>query len=1524
MSEPSDHHPEHPSQDKRALLAQLLQRASAASPTLQPLSYGQQALWFTHQLAPQSWAYHMVFSARLRSEVDVSAAQQAFQILLRRHAVLRTTYPFRQGRPSQSIAPDAPVHFESESLEAASWAACQDRLLAEIRRPFDLERGPVLRVRLFSRSARDHLLLLVVHHIAIDFWSLGVLLSEFRELYPAVRDAKSMPLAPLQVQYTDYIRWQTTLLAGVEGERLWTYWRQQLAGEWPVLNLPLDRPRPPVQTYHGASHPFKLSASCSRHLQKLGQHEGVTPYMILLAALQILLHRYTGQEDIWVGSPMAGRHQPQFRQIVGYCVNPVVLRGDLSGNPTLRTVLGQVRHTVLDALRHADYPFPLLVERLQPKRDASHSPLFQVSLALQTLGQQEDLLACFMPARPPSHAIAFGDLVLEPYPLPQQEGQFELSLEMAEVDDVLCGMWQYNADLFDASTMARMAQHFAIVLDEMVAHLEQPIATLPLLTPAERQQLLVAWNITQTPASPDQCVHQLFEAQVERTPHAIAVVFEDDKLTYRALNQRANQLAHHLQTLGVGPETLVGLCVERSLELVVGILGILKAGGAYVPLDPTYPRERLAFLAADTGLRVLLTQAHLQSSLPVTPGVNCLYLDKDWHAIARHSTANPARRAVPSNLVYVIYTSGSTGTPKGVMVTHANVTRLFAATQDGYHFSERDVWTLFHSVAFDFSVWELWGALLYGGRLIVVPYLVSRSPDAFYQLVCAHQVTVLNQTPSAFRQFMRAEESAGHAHPLALQWVIFGGEALELASLRPWFERHGDRVPRLVNMYGITETTVHVTYRPLTRADLDRPSSVIGGPIPDLQLYILDAQLQPLPMAVSGEMYVGGAGVSRGYWKQPELTAARFLDSPFAAGRLYKTGDLARYLPTGDIEYLGRIDQQVKIRGFRIELGEIETALAQHPRVREGVVLAREDEPGPPRLVAYWTPRAAPAPSGHELRRWLQDKLPEYMLPAAFVQLETLPLTVNGKVNRRALPVPVQGRPEVDTTWVAPRNPVEHVLAGIWAEVLGIGRIGIHDHFFELGGHSLQAMQLISQAAAALRLDIPVHLLFLNPTIATLAQALQHLPSHPLPEPRQPTHSQRPPLTPTSPFTTFERRPLLPLFDTGELAPVDAAALAYLPLSLLPLTGMSRDALLRDWCQQQPCVLSTLDTAWGRIAVMCLPCFDEDLYRRAHALPAMTIDALVLAGRIGAQIVSLTGLLPSATDYGRTITAALADRRDLSCPVPRISTGHATTTAAVVLAIEKLLQAGGRHLPAERVGFLGLGSIGLTSLYLMLRALPHPAEIILCDVYAKRQSLEAIQQTVRDEFGFQGDLRITPSDAQVPRAFYEATLIVGATNVPGILNINRVQPGTLLVDDSAPHCFSPEDAMQRVQQHGDVLLTEGGALRAPQPIHERRYLPRSAEQTMSAPQLDALFRRLNPFNVMGCTLSGLLSARFTQLQPTVGWVDYRTSYQHYAMLRHLGVQAASLHCDHAVLEASTQRRFQRRFGRPQESNARIS
>jgi amino acid adenylation domain-containing protein len=1049
-----------------------------------PLSFAQQRLWFLDQLQRGSPLYNVPYSFQLIGRLNTAALIQSLNEVVHRHESLRTTFLVAEGQPIQVIAPRLTINLPVIDLSSRPvnerHAEALRLATEEALRPFDLSRGPLLRVTLLRLDQQEHVLLLTIHHIVSDGWSTAVLFRELSALYAASSTGKLATLPELPIQYADFAAWQREWLQGEVLKEQLSYWKKQLAGSPARLELPTDRARPAVQSFHGARQAMALPQALTNGLKALSRQEGVTLFMTLLAAFQTLLHRHTGQEDIIVGSPIAGRNRAEIEGLIGFFVNTLVLRTDFSGDPSFRELLGRVRKVALDAYGHQDVPFEKLVEDLHPQRNFSHSPLFQVFFALQNAPMTELTLA---------------GLTVNRRRVDRETATFDLSLLMTEETGYLNAAIEYNVDLFDGPTIARMLGHFQTLLEGIVSNPDGRLSELPLLTQAERQQLLVEWNDTKKDYVTDKCIHELFEAQVEQSPDAVAVIFEDEEVTYRELNARANRLAHYLGDLGVGPDTLVGICMERSLDMVVGLTAILKAGGAYVPLDPAYPQDRLAFMLEDSEVPILLTQKRLVSVLPPYSGqVVCLDNVIETDAVeAARILSNPVKGITPDNLAYVIYTSGSTGKPKGVLINHSNVTRLLHATHSWFHFDHNDVWTLFHSYAFDFSVWEMWGALLYGGRLVVVPYWASRSPEMFYTLLSEKNVTVLNQTPSAFRQLIQAEASSIEPDELALRLVIFGGEALDFRVLRPWLDRHGDRRPRLVNMYGITETTVHVTYRPITAADLSGSrDSLIGVKIPDLEVYVLDQNQNPVPIGVPGELCVGGAGVGRGYLKRPELTAERFIPNPFRPGqgeRLYRSGDLVRYLPNRDIEYVGRIDSQVKIRGFRIELGEIEAILSQHAAVREVVVVLREDETTEKRLVAYMV-STEQAPTVSELNGFLRQRLPEYMVPASFVFLDALPLTPNGKVDRRNLPAPNQCRPVQESPFVAPRSPVEELLAKIWAELLKLDRVGIHDNFFDLGGHSLLVTQVASRIQQAFQVHLPLRTLFDAPTIADLSAAI--------------------------------------------------------------------------------------------------------------------------------------------------------------------------------------------------------------------------------------------------------------------------------------------------------------------------------------------------------------------------------------------------------------------------------------------------
>jgi amino acid adenylation domain-containing protein len=1063
-----------------------IERADRGRPL--PLSFAQQRLWFLQQMDPESTVYNIPGVYVLAGDLNVAALEGAIQKIVWRHEALRTTFPAVESEQVQRIHPPSPVRIPRIDLTALPAAARRpeaERLaVQEIHTPFDLVAGPVLRLLLLGLGEREHVLCFNLHHIISDGWSFGVIVGELTALYTSLAGGGLPELPELPVQYADFAAWQRGWLQGERLESELAFWRDQLAGAPPTLDLATDRPRPAVQSFRGTELPFRLEADLSRRLLALSRAEEVTPFMLLLAAYQALLAGYTRQNDLCVGAPIAGRNRREIEPLIGFFVNTLVLRAKLAGDREFRQILRQARERTLLAYSHQDLPFEKLVEELSPERSLAHTPLFQAALAWQ---------------HPAPAGQELPGLRLRPIELAGGTVKFDLMLSLRETQAGLEGAISYGSDLFDAVTIQRLLGHFRSLLESACARPDARLSELDLLGPAERRQLMTEGRArTALPAA--RCLHAGFEDLAQKRPEAVALEIEVEtkdgpeiaRVTYGELDRSANRLARYLRRQGVGPEVRVALCLETSPRMIAALLGVLKAGGAYVPLDPESPPERLSFLLADSGAPILLTESALLERLPEAWGSRAVCLDEITESVDRESSERPEPWAAPENLAYVIYTSGSTGHPKGSLITHANVVRLFAATEPSFGFGPEDVWTLFHSYAFDFSVWEIWGALLYGGRLVLVPFWVSRSPETFRELLARRGVTVLSQTPAAFRQLV--ETDAPDLPPLALRYVVFGGEALNVGSLEAWFSRYGDRSPELVNMYGITETTVHVTRRPLRRSDLERPwSSAIGQPLPDLGLHLLAKSCELSPLGAPGEIHVSGEGLGRGYLGRPELTAERFVPNPFAATpgeRMYRSGDLARYRTDGELEYLGRIDHQVKVRGFRIELGEVEAALEAHSKVGTAAVLARETAAGDRRLVAYLVAEAGDAPQTAEILGFLRRRLPDYMVPADFVLLEHLPLTQNGKLDRRALAALARSGP-LDGDWIAPRTPLEETVAGIWSEVLGRERVGARDDFFNLGGHSLLATQVIGRLRVALGREISLRLLFETRTVEQLARRLE-------------------------------------------------------------------------------------------------------------------------------------------------------------------------------------------------------------------------------------------------------------------------------------------------------------------------------------------------------------------------------------------------------------------------------------------------
>ncbi|MFN6484869.1 MULTISPECIES: non-ribosomal peptide synthetase [unclassified Nostoc] len=1128
-----------------------------------PLSFAQQRLWFLNQMEPDNPFYNISRAVLLKGSLNVAALEQSINEIVRRHEVLRTSFRDVDGQAVQEIAAALNIKLLVIDLEKLSPEEQQVEIRrlasSQARQAFNLTEDALLRTSLLRLQEEEHVLVFTIHHIVADGWSAGVIVREVAALYESFSSGKPSSLPDLTIQYADFAIWQRQWLQTEVHLSQMAYWKQQLGKKLPVLQLPTDRPRPAIQTFRGRKQSWQIPKVLTEALKSLSRQEAVTLFMTLLAAFKTLLYRYTNQADILIGSPIANRNRSEIEPLIGCFVNTLVLRTDLSSNPSFKELLRRVREVTLDAYAHQDLPFEQLVEELQPERDLSHTPLFQVMLILQNA---------------PMEVLKLPGVILSPMEVETETAMFDITLFLTETEQGLMGVFEYNSDLFDAATISRMQGHFQILLEGIVANPDRHLSDLPILTATEQQQLLVDWN--QTSADyPSSCIHQLFEAQVEQTPNSIAVVFEDQQLTYQELNIRANQLAQYLQELGVVPFMLVGICVERSLDMVVGLLGILKAGGAYVPLDPAYPHERLAFMLEDAQVSVLLTQQKLMAILPKYQG-KVVYLDTDWQKISEHN-CHPISQVTIKDLAYVIYTSGSTGKPKGVQIPHRALVNFLSAMRLNIRLTQEDILLSVTTLSFDIAALEIYLPLIVGARLIVVSREVAIDGTQLLEKLVSSGTTVIQATPATWRLLL----AAGWQGRWSLK-ILCGGEALDRQLANQLLERGTE----LWNLYGPTETTIwSAAHQVEATNNVEGRDGIIsiGRPIANTEFYILDENLQPVPVGVPGELHIGGVGLALGYLNQPELTVQKFIPNPFnntstkrqgemtpdscggaerlllsgsrtlqeasatggieslsepspllpfgyahgkpapcslasfSTSRLYKTGDLVRYRLDGTIEYLGRIDHQVKIRGFRIELGEIETLLSQNPEVQQAVVLMQESQPDNKRLIAYIVPNlqsqnlnelgsGTPKPGNFyasnplkpkwtsdlvpQLRRFLQEKLPKYMVPSAFVTLEALPLTPNGKVDRRSLSASSL-QVESEETFVAPSTPVEEMLAGIWAEVLALEKVGIHDNFFELGGHSLVATRVISQIQKVFEIKLPLHRLFEKPTVAKLATEIE-------------------------------------------------------------------------------------------------------------------------------------------------------------------------------------------------------------------------------------------------------------------------------------------------------------------------------------------------------------------------------------------------------------------------------------------------
>jgi len=1085
---------------KQALLEKRLKSGQAGLPVTipkrpeamtaeAPASFSQQRLWFLDQLEPGKATYNISEAYHLQGPLDHTALEKSFHEIGRRHEALRTTFDSVEGNPIQRISPVSSLELQIVSVTHLPLAMREQeaqRLLDEaVQQPFNLLQGPLMRPLLVQLAPQEHLLLLSLHHILSDGWSTAIIIRELTTLYTAFRAGQPSPLPESPIQYADYAVWQRERLKDDDLVQHLSYWKQQLANSPALLELPGDWPRPARQSYQGGEVPFAFPRTLLEQLKRLGLREGASLFMVLVAAYKVLLCRYSQQEDLLIGTPIANRTHPEVENLVGLFANTLVLRTNLAGNPTFREALKRVRTMLLEAYDHQEIPFEQIVEAIHPERSLSHNPLFQVLFILQNGLRGK---------------MGLTDIDLIPIPVHRGIAPFDLTFDISETPEGLRGSLHYNKDIFEQETVVRFIEHYRILLEGIVIQPEQHIHELPLLTPEEYHLLQIRWNQTKNNYPRDEHILNLFETQVKQTPHATALLSEKQRLSYHELNGLANRIAQHLQDVGVSSETPVAVLDERGSSLLLALLGIFKAGGAYLPLDPLHPVSRLRQVLARSAVGLILTTTPwlpvLHNVLEDWPSATppAIYNLDTWLAEGP-SVENILNPVHPHQLAYMIYTSGSTGLPKGAMVEHGGMLNHLQNKISELSLTAADTVAQTASQCFDISIWQMLAPLLVGGVVHILPDPVTHDPARLLEQVDAQKITVLQVVPSMLGAMLDILEEMGNARPRlnTLRWVVPTGEALPPELCRRWFTLFPD-IP-LVNAYGPTEASDDVAHYVITQPPSETTLHVpIGRELANNHLYVLGRYLGLLPERGRGELYIGGQGVGRGYWGDAARTAEVFLPDPWSmepGARMYKTGDVVRYLPDGNIEFLGRSDHQIKLRGFRIELGEIEAALRSHEDICKSVVAIRADQKGGQRLVAYLVPIQQPGPTSQQMRSYLSERLPDYMLPSAFVLLDELPLTANGKIDRKALPDPDPTQNESGQVYVAPRTVLEEVLVNMWSDLLEIEQIGIHDNFFALGGHSLLATRFLSRLRAFLQAELSLRAFFENPTVASLAEALQ-------------------------------------------------------------------------------------------------------------------------------------------------------------------------------------------------------------------------------------------------------------------------------------------------------------------------------------------------------------------------------------------------------------------------------------------------
>ncbi len=1443
-----------------------------------PLTEGQKALWFLHQLAPESPAYNLVYSAKITPLVDIDVMKEAFAGLYERHPMLDVTFHTVNGEPVQRLHKGRTIQFREHDASDLDDEAIKQLLIECANKPFDLEQGPVMRLDLFRTKDDAHITLLCMHHIISDAWSVTVFMNDLIESYFSKRMGKLPEWEQIEAHYQDFQQWEASHLEGETGARMLEYWENHLAGAPMVLDLPTDRPRPAVQTFNGAAYGFKLDEELTGKILDLSKEQNATLFTTLLSGFEVLLHRYCSQEDLVVGVPLAGRNQQELHSMVGYFVNPVAVRSDATEDPTFNEFVAKNSETVVGALENQHFPLAKLVDKLRVPRDPSRSPVFQVSFSMEKIpGLDGEDAAVFMLGQG-GHKIHIGDITVETVDLTLRQAQFEITLVVEEAGGVLYGCWQYNADLFDESTIQYLNSLYAQVLRQVAHDPELKISEINLLSNVEQTKILEDWNSTKEEYPSDQLLHDLVTDQVALTPDKIAVRSGGDTMTFNQIDRKADGLAQTLSKLGIKPDMPVALLSERTCDMVVGTLGILKSGGCYVPMDPEFPSYRLEQMLSNAKPTVVVTQRSLNDRIP----------EGDWKTVyledINPTDEGPTVKGLkPESLAYIIYTSGSTGVPKGVEISHRAAVNFLSSMRNKPGLTEKDALLAVTTLSFDISLLEIYLPLLCGAEAVIASRDEVKDGRHLGHMLEEFDITVMQATPATWQMLI----DGGWSGKDDLK-VLSGGEPLP----RSLANELASRSKEVWNLYGPTETTVWST---LEKVQPGTESILVGRPIANTTIYVLDSNRRPVPAGFVGDLYIGGDGLARGYHGQPQLTAERFITLELPNGkkeRVYDTGDLARWTSDGKLECLGRSDHQVKLRGVRMELDDIEAQLVAHSGVRQAVVVKREDLPGGPNLVAYIIADGEKEGLVKALREHLRDRLPESMRPAFYSVLDEFPMTPNRKIDRKRLPAPSIDRSGMETEYVAPKTANEILLAGIFCQAFETDKIGVQDNFFEMGGDSLLAVRILAQASEAFNRNIPVEAFLRYPSIEQLGRYLSSTEA----EEEAGLGAMEGPgweSLATSEHLAVE------FYEDAALPSVDAVALATIPNVFSGVTGLSREDIVDKWFSREPKVTSVYELPMGKVGLVVLPQFDADVFKDEDTFRESVIQALEMAAEMGAKTVSLTGILPTATDHGREVAKWIEGRDDL----PEITTGDATRIGTIIKTVEGALEQVDRKFEDEKVAYIGLGSVGVGTMELALEVLPHPREIMLCDPYKTAEELDTVKAHVR-ELGFEGEITTHPNGGGLPPSVYGATFVIGTTNIAGVLDVTKLQPGAILVDYSFPPSFRIPEAVRRFEEQGDIVFTTGGEIHHESLIKETIYVPEHAKEMSDElePRHYSLLAGRDPNEITGCVLVALLTGMEPDIKPTLGPAEKADILAHYQFLAKQGFGPARLQIQRYVLD----------------------